>query len=206
MKKLFDFFKKKGHRASAVKTHEDDSGDDNIVEKMKKIRESVPESENGEVISKVISASEVDGYLSGLFCQVWGYVTRACDTAKCRKYMDYYLDLGLGYEGSPFDPQKDKYLGIIRFPIYAGDNFSGKLIIPYGTGFGGIFSDPLPFTGNGFAIGAGTDSIIPEYMLTSPVGIPGGAELYIVYQNGDEVLMGVFNGEKEKFIRLEDMD
>ncbi len=166
-------------------------------------KESVPAAK-GTVVSKVISQSEMEGYMSGLFCSVWGYITQANDTAMCRNYMDFYLDLGLGYEGSTFDPQKDEYLGIIRFRIRDEDDV--KLIIPYGKALGGIFDNPRPFTGNGYAIGAGTGSVIPEYMLVSPFALPDGAELYILTKEGEEIFWAIFTEEKGRFVRLEDMN
>lgn len=49
----------------------------------------------------------------------------------------------------------------------------------------GYKTEELPFTGNGFAGGADTDCITPEYEFSSYHNIMNGAELYKVTKDGD---------------------
>lgn len=101
--------------------------------------------------------------------------------------------------------------------------------VPYGNGMNGVQVDgktfskgykpeDLPFTGNGMSGGMETDCVTPEYefLKTSAnefgvYDINGGAELYIVTQEGEEILMAIFNENIERpdrkkgmFVRLED--
>jgi len=103
------------------------------------------------------------------------------------------------------------------------------LKVPYGNGMNGVQVDgktfskgykpeDLPFTGNGMSGGMETDCVTPEYefLKTSAnefgvYDINGGAELYIVTQEGEEILIAIFkedidrtDGNKGMFIRLED--
>ena len=82
----------------------------------------------------------------------------------------------------------------------------------------GYKPEDLPFTGNGMSGGMETDCVTPEYefLKTSAnefgvYDINGGAELYIVTQEGEEILIAIFkedidrtDGNKGMFIRLED--
>lgn len=188
---------------------------------------------SGSLMSKVISAKDVDRYLSGELYQISGFVYKADDLAGLRTYADHYKNLGLGYKGSEFAPvpdtgktetflgkicknlglghkapepvpesgKEDMFLGVIRFFPETYEN----LEIPYGKGFGGRLEAPLPFTGNGFAGGEGSEFIIPEWLFTFPAMITDGAELYIINYNGDEILMAVYSSRENRFIRLEDM-
>lgn len=161
---------------------------------------------NGTLMSKVISAKDIDRYLSGELYQISGFVYKADDLAVLRTYEDYYKNLGLGYKGSEFAPvteagKEDIFLGIIRFFPEAYEN----LEIPYGKVFGGRLEAPPPFTGNGFAGGKEAEYIISEWLFTFPTMIVNGAELYIVDHKGDELLWAVYSSRENRFIRLEDM-
>lgn len=188
--------------------HQDPILTDEMIDKMKTIRNAIADPTENTLMSKVIPSSDVEKYLSGDYYQVGGFVTKADDVANCTKYMDYYTNLGLSYNGSKFLPNTDDYLGVIRFNSEAVNS----LEIPYGIGFEGSIDDPLPFTGNGFAGGTATNCITPEYRFTSPANVLDGAELYIVTQDGDEILMAIYNkkalrpdGKPGRFVRLEDI-
>lgn len=155
----------------------------------------------GSLMAKVIPTVDFDRYMSGELYMISGFVYKADDLACLRTYMDYYKNLGLGYKDSHFLPETDEFLGIIRFFPETYEN----LEIPYGKALGGSLEAPLPFTGNGFAGGAETDLIIPEWRFTFPAMITDGAELYIADRNGGQILWSVFNSRENRFIRLEDM-
>ena len=64
--------------------------------------------------------------------------------------------------------------------------------------------------------GMETDCVTPEYEFLKTVAndrgvydITGGAELYIVTQDGEEILMAIYvegpSGERGSFVRLEDI-
>ena len=80
----------------------------------------------------------------------------------------------------------------------------------------GYKPEDLPFTGNGMSGGMETDCVTPEYEFLKTVAndrgvydITGGAELYIVTQDGEEILMAIYvegpSGERGSFVRLEDI-
>lgn len=181
--------------------HQDPILSKEMIDKMKSIRNAVAAPTENTLMSKVIPSSNVEEYLSGNYYQVSGFVTKADDVANCTKYMDYYTNLGLNYNGSKFLPSTDDYLGVIRFKSEAVNS----LEIPYGIGFGGSIDDPLPYTGNGFAGGLETNCITPEYTFSSLVDVLDGAELYIVTKDGDEILMAIYNSDEHKFVKLEDI-
>lgn len=187
----------------------DNVWDANAITMMKNIRESVPAPTSNTLMSKVFPASDIDNYFSGTYRQVGGYVTKADDVANCKNYMDYYNNLGLGYEPIRFYKETDDCLGVIRFKSDAVEN---SLIIPYGTSFGGNTVRTLPYIGNGFAGGTGSNCITPEFEVSGYIDLLDGAELYKVTKDGDEVLMGIYDkyktnskGEKGCFVRLEDV-
>ena len=106
------------------------------------------------------------------------------------------------------------------------------LKVPYGNGMNGVQvdgktfskgykSEDLPFTGNGMSGGMETDCVTPEYefLKTSAnefgvYDINGGAELYIVTQDGEEILIAIYDSRQINpkhskvngcFVRLEDI-
>ena len=106
------------------------------------------------------------------------------------------------------------------------------LKVPYGNGMNGVQVDgktfskgykpeDLPFTGNGMSGGMETDCVTPEYefLKTSAnefgvYDINGGAELYIVTQDGEEILIAIYDNKEINpkhpnvdgcFVRLEDI-
>ena len=165
------------------------------------------------------SKGDIEKYLNGEFYQVGDFVTKADDVANCKKYMDYYNNLGLGYSWNKdgklvyqYYKDIDTELGVIRFKSTAVN--PDTLKIPYGKGMNGVPIDgkpfnkgykteELPFTGNGFAGGVETDCITPEYefLKTSDnkygvYDIMDGAELYKVTKEGEEILMAIFDSKQ----------
>ena len=85
----------------------------------------------------------------------------------------------------------------------------------------GYKPEDLPFTGNGMSGGIETDCVTPEYEFLqtadNKVGvydIKGGAELYIVTQDGEEILIAIYDADEYnpkhpeasgRFVRLEDI-
>ena len=104
--------------------------------------------------------------------------------------------------------------------------------VPYGNGMNGVQVDgktfskgykpeDLPFTGNGMSGGIETDCVTPEYEFLKTADnefgvydIKGEAELYIVTQNGEEILIAIYDNKEINpkhpnvdgcFVRLEDI-
>lgn len=85
----------------------------------------------------------------------------------------------------------------------------------------GYKPEDLPFTGNGMSGGMETDCVTPEYEFLKTVAndrgvydITGGAELYIVTQDGEEILIAIYDADEYnpkhpkasgRFVRLEDI-
>lgn len=68
----------------------------------------------------------------------------------------------------------------------------------------GYKEENLPFTGNGFAGGKGVDCITPEYEFAKTASndkglydLMDGAELYKVTQDGDEILLAIYNKDAD---------
>ena len=77
-----------------------------------------------------------------------------------KKFRRRHFEGADGKIAQHFYKDTDTGLGVIRFN---SEYVKTELTIPYGEGFGGIKTDGLPFTGNGFAGGADIDYITPEY-------------------------------------------
>lgn len=166
------------------------------IEPMKAVRESVAWPDKNTTMSKVFPASDFEGYMSGDYYQVGGFVTKAEDVANCKSYMDYFNTLGLDYSGTKFNKDTDECLYVIRFKSDAVEKSTGKLCIPYGEKFGGKETNPLPFTGNGFA-GADVDTVTPEFKFDSFEDVMDGAEMYKVDRAGNQKLVAVYEKETE---------
>lgn len=200
--------------------HDDPILSKEMIDKMQSIRNAVEAPNENTLMSKVIPQGDIDLYLSGKRSTVSGFVAKADDVANCKTYMDYYEHLGLGYSWTEGDTKiysfykdTDTEFGVIRFK---SEHVKTELTIPYGKGFGGTNTDDLPFMGNGFAGGTDVDYITPEYQFKYKEGghsVMNGAELYKITQDGDEILMAIYNkkadnpnGGKGMFVRLEDIN
>jgi len=126
--------------------------------------------EPGTPMVKVIPPRLVEPYLTGQRLVIAGYVYRAGDCS-FHSPSDYYLSLGLGYEGSGFSADMPD-LFVLRWTAL---DMSASLA-------------PAPRAAPGGPVGA-----IPEFF-TQPVPIPVGAEMSRVTL-GPEEFIGRYDGQ-----------
>ncbi|MBF2568377.1 hypothetical protein IA939_02970 [Listeria welshimeri] len=167
------------------------------VKVMKEIRYAIPGLDENTLLQKVIPISDIDIYLSGKFnYEIGGYVAKANDAKNISSYEDIVETFKLTYldaSGNRVFPDGGDGYAIIRFNSTSVDEAS----IPYGEVFGGNNSDGIPCTLNGFT-GSENGMIIPEWKFNGYYRPEMGAEIITVI-NGEETIVGIFNGEK--FVR-----
>lgn len=171
------------------------------VAKLKAIRDAQAGITETTLIQKTIPARDVQNYLGGNYDQVDGYIAKSEDMAKVGSYTDVREGLRLDYkyvDGNgttikPFPEGLEKY-GTIEFTTNATD----KIEVPYDAVFGGHSTTGYPATGNGFTASR-NGVVLPEYEFNDRIYIPDGAEIYL-NSNGKKELLGVFDGDKKKFI------
>ncbi|WP_434776844.1 hypothetical protein [Neisseria sp. Ec49-e6-T10] len=174
-----------------------DTWTDLEVQKMKQLREMVPNITTETELQKVISFSDIDRYLDpeNPYTTIGGYIARAEDVKHLKNYDEVYESLRLDYPNTKFAEDGTSY-GIIRFKMEKVE----KIQIPYGSKLGGTDTSSAPATRNGFLATRNGDAI-PEW--NYPKGVyelpRDGAELYKVV-NGKEVLAATFSGSKGRFI------
>lgn len=116
----------------------------------------------GTPLLKVVPPRLVEPYLAGQRSVIAGYVYRAQDCSSFREPADYYLALGLEYEGSDFSQEMPE-LYLLRW-----------LALEMSSSLRPVSDDdPL--------------RTVPEFY-TQPVPIPVGAELHRVTPGGEEFI------------------
>lgn len=65
----------------------------------------------------------------------------------------------------------------------------------------GVITDEFPFTGNGFTA-ATNGQVIPEYKCQKYLDIYDGAELYSMAKDGTESLLGIYDSNLGRFIKI----
>jgi hypothetical protein len=170
------------------------------VEKLKSIRDSVPLITEDTILQKSIPKDDIEKYFDGTYSKIGGYVAKSEDVIDIRKYEDVIEALRLDYldrnGNRPFPDGGDTY-GVIRFKTSEADNIE----IPYGSKFGGNNTDGAPCTQNGFT-GSRNGMTIPEWKFNGYFDPEDGAEVFKVI-NGKEHLIGLFDSDLKKFIRIE---
>lgn len=170
---------------------------DEQIDKIKAIRESIEKPTEDTLLQKAISRADFEKYLNGKVT-VKGFVTRAQDTKDLKSYMDFYECLRLDYENSEFLPEKDDSLYLIRFKTDEVDN----IYIPYNIRLGGNRNFKPPTSGNGFT-SARNNEIVPEYRFSQEVTPFYGAEIYEITKDGEEFLRAVYDKRDKKFKKIE---
>ncbi|CAH0286654.1 Putative ribonuclease YwqJ [Peribacillus sp. Bi96] len=169
------------------------------VEKLKTIREAVPPIKRTTILQKTIPGQDIEKYLDGTYSEIGGYVAKAEDVHDIKLYDDFVESLRLDYTDwngkRPF-PEGGSTYGVIKFMTQKVDN----VYVPYGEKFGGLNTDGPPCTLNGFT-GARNDKVIPEFKFEGRFLPRNGAELYKV-ENGEEILVGIFEGREKKFVSV----
>jgi hypothetical protein len=162
--------------------------------KMERIRAAMPKPSSTTVMQKVIPLSDIKKYISGVYTDVGGYVTRVADVKHLNSYDDIYHGLRLDYTGTAFFIE-DGSCAVIRFISPK----SGNVVIPSGNKYAKY---DYPFTAHGFTSGKNGRLGAPEWHLENRIGMDEGAEIWEVMSNGNEVLRArlVDVGGELKFI------
>ena len=163
------------------------------VKTMKAIRDEIPKIDPNTYIQKTIPEGDIDGYMSGGWNQIGGYIAKYDDVSHIKNYNDVVESSRLDYvtaDGNRPYPEGGNTYGYIKFKTKATD----KISIPYGEIFGGSHTEGLPCTLNGFT-GARNGEIVPEWILDNRVTPVNGSELHKVV-NGRDTVIGIFNGKK----------
>ncbi|KEK24770.1 hypothetical protein [Bacillus gaemokensis] len=187
------------------------------VEKIKKIRRSVPTITKDTMMQKVLPPSAKEWLFkeppNGEQIKIGGFVAKVSDTKTLNNYDKIVEGLRLDYEGTPEWP--NEYLTsssalAIRYKATVPDNFK----IPFGgqnkeeatkmlNGDTSIdFMDveqKEPFTGNGFT--KSKNYVIPEFINKDKLDLHESAELYEINKNGEK-LIAVYSEEGKKFISV----
>jgi len=132
------------------------------LNRMKAIRNAIPDPVDGEMLQKVISETEIDQYLDGVYDNVQGFISKQADVANLATKDDIIEGLRL----DPWSNYTDAdAVGVIEFPKSADFDVHkayGKNVYP------DAFLDPTdygyPFSGYAFTT-TRNGKVIPEYHL-----------------------------------------
>ena len=163
------------------------------IAQMKAIREAVPKIDANTYIQKTIPASDIDKYIGeDGWSTIGGYVARYDDVSHIKGYDNVVESSRLDYvtgDGVRSYPEGGDTYGYIKFKTEEID----KISIPYGKDFGGMNTDGLPCTLNGFTA-ARNGEVVPEWTLDARITPNEGAELHKVV-NGKDTVVAIFDGE-----------
>ena len=165
--------------------------------KLYEAREKVPEITPDTVMQKVIPSAQVENYLNGARNTIGGCCSKAADTApfiSCGE--DAYKELRLDYNGNDhleynvreLEGNADAY--VIRFTT---DTDSSRFGVP---------NSAPPCTCTGFL--GGENHLIPEYTYLKTDDkdfgfVPTDAAIYKIDSDGNEIMVGKWDGDKDRF-------
>ena len=159
-------------------------------------------TQHATVMQKTVPPEQVDYYLERGYDRVAGFVHRANEVDHLRSPAELFAALGLGYDGSPFQPDA-KEAHVLRWPAYRPSLYR----IPYGgqseqalRAMDGWVIERPPFRGNGFAPGEGRD-VIAEFKVDS-VRLPHGAQLWRMDADGTEKMVAIFDADAPTWRRV----
>jgi hypothetical protein len=138
------------------------------VDILKNIRSAAALDPSGTTtVVKVIPESRISEYLSR--GDAAGFVFKEVDFTPT-SYNEAYNNLALNYEDSPFKPDTDSIMGIIKMEVE-----NKNIIVPLSSKFGGEKNYPFPYTGNGFT--RNNNLTIPEYIVTQRTSFLGEIQI-----------------------------
>jgi hypothetical protein len=152
------------------------------------------------IMQQALPATYLARYLRYHYDRVGGYVHRHSDVSGLDTPERIVAGLGLTYPGSPFTGTEEAVL-VLRWPMVAASRYqtpfggpteAAMLAMP-----GGWVVEHPPFVGTGFAPGAG--HTIPEYKIES-LPLPHHSELYRVDRSARQVLVAVFDADRQVWI------
>ena len=152
--------------------------------------------DDSTVFQKVIPPGESVDRIAGSYKypadSLQGFVTRLQDVTHFADPKDAYTGLRLDYANSPFDGSGTSPVQMIRYQ--RGD---GAVEVPFNDVIAGHptgFSDPAPFTGNGFTSSGITHpdgTVVPELYASRGTRVGEGAEMWEVTDSGTYRLLAV---------------
>ena len=162
--------------------------------KIARLRNAISSPTAETVMQKIIPASELDEYISGLYNNIQGFITKAADTKHLNSFDDLYYGLRLDYDGTKFFLDEG-YCYALRFK---SKEVPLKVNVPRGRDF----KDSYPFTSHGFTAGTRGRIGVPEFIIRRGFRVPieGGTEIWKIARDGKQTLYAVF--EEGKFIVL----
>ena len=157
---------------------------------IKKVNEVITNPTNDTLMSKVISEKAYLEYISNgeRSSTVFGCVTKAADVAEYKTYEEFYEQLGLHYEGTPYKSADKMY--IIRYISPNTEknvcrNFGGttvdekkRIMNLYGLDDEHAFVQKDPFVGNGATKTPSNEYGSIEFNAFKPCKIEDGAAIY----------------------------
>ena len=163
---------------------------DEELQKIKKVNDVISNPTNDTWMSKVISEDAYKEYISNgkRSDTVFGCVTKAADVAEYKTYEDFYEQLGLHYEGTPYKSADKMY--IIRYISPNTEknvcrNFGGttvdekkRIMNLYGLDDEHAFVQKDPFVGNGATKTPSNEYGSIEFNAFKPCKIEDGAAIY----------------------------
>lgn len=165
---------------------------------MNRIREKQLKPTAGTLMQKVITTYDMNKYLSGAYRTPKGFISICADVKQYDSIQEFFNGLRLDYAGTYFKPDEGSY-AVIRFKAANIEKaFVPKLVMN-----GGTFQDPYPFGGAGFTTGTGGTWGSPEWVMPEFTVLYDGAQLFEIFQDGTEVLRGVYKAEPGRFISLD---
>ncbi|HEU4718614.1 MAG TPA: hypothetical protein VFU15_12305 [Bacteroidia bacterium] len=167
----------------------------NELAMMNRIRARIPKPDANTLMQKAVPKSFFEGYLSGQYSSVSGYITSASDAKQFKTFEDIYYGLRLDYNGTRYS-LTDEYCGVIRFKA---SNIE-EAYVPRSPANGGTTMEAPPFTGHGFTSGSHGRLGAPEWKMDVPAILKDGAELWQIDANGDETLKAIYDSEIHKFV------
>lgn len=163
---------------------------------MNRIRDKQLKIDDKTLLQKVATTYDMNKYLSGEYKTPKGFVSICADVNQYKTLEDMFYGLRLDYTGTYFKPDDESY-SVTRFCAENGS----QAAIPKSPANGGTVEDPYPFGGAGFTTGTNGRFGSPEWTLPGFAQIAeGGAQLFEVYQDGSELLRGVYNEEAGRFL------
>ena len=176
------------------------------IQKLISIRESIPAPNSNTLLSKAISRETRANIMSnGQYSDtIGGFVARAQDMKGANTYNDYFNLLRLDYNDTPYNPDTDDFMSVIRFKTddvnalkvpYGGVSNAdiGTMSLATGTDKFELVKQDWPFSGNGLTVSTSYETI-PEYVAKHNMymSIKEGSVMYDIYKDGTEKVVAVF--------------
>lgn len=168
------------------------------LQKMNTIRGKQLAITKETLLQKVVTTYDMNKYLTGEYKTPKGFISIGADVKQYKTLEDMFYGLRLDYTGTYFKAE-DPSFAVTRFFADNGD----QATVPKSPANGGTVTDGFPFGGAGFTTGNNGRFGSPEWTLPGFAEIgDGGAQLFEVYQDGSELLRGVYNPEAGRFLNL----